>query len=309
MLALAVRSLWNRRFVALFTVLSIALSVALILGIERLRGEARDSFTNSASGIDLIVAPRGNPVQILMATVFGVGSTGTGLTWDTYELVADAPQVAWSVPIQMGDNHRGYPVIGTTSAYFEHFRHSGGRPLVFATGVVFDDDLPDGAVVGSEVAARFGYGPGTHIVNAHGAGSVSFDLHEDAPFTITGVLAQTGTALDRMVVVTLRGFDRIHEQTTPPPVDPFDLPNGGAAQYRAQASDSSEPGSEHRGHAPVAETQDMHTPDTHAEEEHAHDDHAESDAHDHHEPERINAIYVGLTDQTDIDCKIGRAHV
>ena len=77
----ALRSLWNRRFVAALTMLSIAMSVALILGVERLRGEARDSFTNSASGIDLIVAPRGNAVQILMATVSGVGTTGTGFGW------------------------------------------------------------------------------------------------------------------------------------------------------------------------------------------------------------------------------------
>ena len=126
MLGLALRSLWNWRFVAALTVLSIALSVALILGVERVRNETRDSFANSASGIDLIVAPRGNSVQILMATVFGVGSMGTGLAWQTYKLVEDLPQVAWSVPIQMGDNHRGFPVIGTTAAYFKRFRHSGG---------------------------------------------------------------------------------------------------------------------------------------------------------------------------------------
>lgn len=267
----ALRSLWNRRFVAILTTLSIALSVALILGVERLRGEARDSFTNSASGLDLIVAPRGNPVQILMATVFGVGTTGTGLAWETYERVAALPQVAWSVPIQMGDNHRGFPVIGTESAYFERFRHSGGRPLALATGRFFDDDEPDAVVVGAEVAARFGYTPGTVIVNAHGAGAVSFDLHDDAPFTIVGILAPTGTAVDRMVFASLQGFDEIHAARTPPPVDPFDMAEGGDAGPGEAVSA-----------APVA------------------GDHGHGDAQDdhHHEPATINAIYVGLEERT-----------
>ena len=154
MLGFSLRSLWNRRFVAGLTVLAISLSVALILGVERLRDGARDSFANSASGIDLIVAPRGNPVQILMATVFGVGGTGTGMTWDSFEWLEDRPEVAWAVPIQMGDNHRGYPVIGTDAAYFEHFRHSGGQPLSAAAGAFFTGDGADAAVVGAEVAAR-----------------------------------------------------------------------------------------------------------------------------------------------------------
>ena len=287
MFGFALRSLWNRRFVAALTVLAIALSVALILGVERLRTEARDSFTNSASGIDLIVAPRGNDVQILLATVFGVGTTGTGLAWETYELVEDLPQVEWSVPVQMGDNHRGYPVIGTTETYFERFRHSGGRPLSLAAGQAFDDAMAESAVVGAEVAARFGYRPGTVIVNAHGAGAVSFDLHDDAPFTITGVLAPTGTAVDRMVFVSLEGFDEIHAARTPPPSDPFDMGEG---------SDG------HEGEEGVAGDVGGHeVEDANADDEHDHtgEDHGSRDAHDdeRHEPAAINAIYVGLTDR------------
>ncbi len=239
-------------------------------------------------GIDLIVAPRGNAVQILMATVFGVGMTGTGLAWETYELVEDLPQVAWSVPIQMGDNHRGYPVIGTTAAYFERFRYSGGRPLALAQGQAFDDAMPEATVVGAEVAARFGYGPGAVIVNAHGAGAASFDLHDDAPFTITGVLAPTGTAVDRMVFVTLGGFDEIHAARAPPPADPFDMAEGGDAGLGAAAPEVREDEHDEEG--------------SHAEDERgrAGDAHGSGDPHDdhRHEPAAINAIYVGLTDRT-----------
>lgn len=273
MLGFSLRSLWNRRFVAGLTVLAISLSVALILGVERLRDGARASFANSASGIDLIVAPRGNPVQILMATVFGVGGTGTGMTWDSFEWLEDRPEVAWAVPIQMGDNHRGYPVIGSDAAYFEHFRHSGGQPLSLAAGTFLTGDGTDAAVVGAEVAARFDYAPGTVIVNAHGSGEVSFDLHDDAPFTISGVLAPTGTAVDRMVFVTLEGFDTLHAQEDAPLADPLD-----PAAMPVDGNDEHEAHDEHEDHG----------------------EHEGTEAKHGHEPDRINAVYVGLIDRTNV---------
>jgi putative ABC transport system permease protein len=319
MLGFSLRSLWNRRFVAGLTVLAIALSVALILGVERLRDGARDSFANSASGIDLIVAPRGNSVQILMATVFGVGGIGTGMTWDSFKWLEDRPEVAWAVPVQMGDNHRGYPVIGTDSSYFEHFRHSGGQPLSLEAGTFLAEDGADAAVVGAEVAARFGYGPGTVIVNAHGSGEVSFDLHDDAPFTISGVLAPTGTAVDRMVLVTLEGFDSIHAQEEVPLADPLDPEafsvDGHEDDAAHEAHDDHAPQSDHDSHDDHAAhddhgshgTNEAHNNAHDASEDHSehddhetHGDHADAEAGHGHEPDRINAVYVGLIDRTNV---------
>ena len=209
MIDLALKSLLNRRFVSFLTIVTIALSVVLILGVDRLRTEARTGFANSADGIDLIVASRGNPVQILLATVFGVGSTGNALSWETFEEVRELDTIGWAVPISMGDNHRGFPVIGTSTSYFDRFRHSGGTPLSFKKGHAFDEGAE--AVLGAEVALRFNYDTGSEIVLAHGSGDVSFHLHDDEPFTVVGVLASTGTAVDRMILVSLQGFDALHE--------------------------------------------------------------------------------------------------
>jgi putative ABC transport system permease protein len=270
LLTLGIRSLWNRRFVSALTVAAIALSVTLILGVERLRTEARSGFANSASGIDLIVAARGNPVQILLATVFGVGATGNGIDWESYEMVEALPGVDWTVPVAMGDNHRGYPVIGTTGAYFERFRHSGGKALELARGQVFDGVAQ--TVVGAEVARRLAYSIGDSIVLAHGAGDVSFDLHDDAPFTVSGVLKATGTAVDRLVLVSLEGFDAIHEE--------------------ADAESAADPFA-----AMPAQTQQVDDQSSH--EDHGDDHDADHDAEAHeHEAEQINAVYVGLTDRT-----------
>ncbi|GAB5438240.1 ABC transporter permease [Falsiruegeria mediterranea] len=298
MFDLCLKSLLNRRFVAMLTVLSIALSVALIVGVERLRAEARAGFANSASGIDLIIAARGNDVQILMATIFGVGSTGAGISWDSYEMIEELPQISWTVPIMMGDNHRGYPVIGTSEYYFEHFRHSGGQQLVFAEGVPFKS--PEGAVIGAKVAQAFGYTTGTEIVNAHGSGEIAFDVHDEAPFTVTGVLGHTGTAVDRMVFVSLEGFDALHKEPASKVADPFVMVDAPEAAEEHEDHDTA--------HSHKADHADSEFSDEHVKhgESHGHDDdhaqHSDPDEHDHgghdHEPATINAIFAGLEEKT-----------
>lgn len=302
MFNLCYKSLLNRRFIAALTVLSIALSVALIVGVERLRTEARAGFANSVSGIDLIIAARGNDVQILMATVFGVGTTGAGISWDSYEMIEGLPQVSWTVPIMMGDNHRGYPVIGTSEQYFDRFRHSGGQQLIFAEGVPFKSS--DGAVIGAKVAQAFGYTSGTEIVNAHGSGEVAFDVHDEAPFTVTGVLGHTGTAVDRMVFVSLEGFDALHEEPASEVADPFVLID--APEAAGEPEDNGQD-DDHAAHGEPDEHEEGHQDH---DESHAHEsDHKSevetvttSGGHDHgghdHEPGTINAIFAGLEEKT-----------
>ena len=304
MLALCIKSLSNRRVVALLTVLSMALSVALILGVERLRSDARQSFANSASGIDLIVAPRGNDVQILMSTVFAVGSTGTGISWESFEMVENLPQIDWAVPIMTGDNHRGFPVIGTSPQYFDRFRHSGGRALVFQSGKAFDG--ADGAVVGNEVASVLGYAVGAEIVIAHGSGDVSFDVHEDSPFSVSGVLQPTGTAVDRMVLVSLGGFDAMHEMDVADQKDPlasgFAVPTEAMSRHIEPKADGSEH-SDRDGHGQDENGSEEHGHDDHGEKAHGHDDYtAQEQGHQNHghEPGKINAVYAGLTDKSAI---------
>jgi putative ABC transport system permease protein len=290
MLKLGLLSLLNRRATLALTVASIGLSVALILGIERLRSEARDGFTDTVSGIDLIVAARGNHVQILMATVFGVGSTTNALDGATYAHLAGLPEVAWAVPLAHGDNHRGYPVVGTTTAYFERFRYAGDEPLTFAAGTSFAD--AEGAVVGAEVARKLGYAVGTEIVNAHGAGDVSFDVHDEAPFTISGVLETTGTPVDRMVYVSLDGFATIHAETKSVSRE------AGPLGRLAGRSSSIAPRREAGRHDAHEARQEEH----HQEAEQSdHDDHAVDGVDDHeehaghaHAPGKLNAVYIGL---------------
>ncbi|MEQ1880249.1 MAG: ABC transporter permease [Burkholderiales bacterium] len=208
---LAVRSLRNRWFTAGLTVFSIALAVTLLLGVERIRQASREGFAATISGTDLVVGARASPVHLLLYSVFHIGNATNNLRWASYETVARRPEVTWTIPLSLGDSHRGFRVLGTSAEYFRHFRFARERRLEFREGAAFESDKD--AVVGAEVAATLGYRPGDSIVIAHGAGDVSFSLHERHPLIVSGVLARTGTPVDRTVHVSLESLDEMHEDS------------------------------------------------------------------------------------------------
>ena len=205
---LAWRSLINRWPTALLTVMAVAASVALLLGVEKVRTGARESFADTISGTDLIVGARAGDVQLLLYSVFRIGNATANMTWESYEDLAARPEVAWIVPISLGDSHKGFRVLGTDNGYFEHYRFRRDHALTFAAGGPFQD-LFD-TVVGADVAERLGYRLGDPIVISHGIGDVSFVDHADKPFRIAGILAKTGTPVDRTVHISLEGLEAIH---------------------------------------------------------------------------------------------------
>lgn len=206
--ALAWASLRNRRATVLLTVVTLGLSVLLLLGIERVRAEARDAFLRSVAGTDLIVGARAHPVQLLLYSVFRLGEPTANLQWDTYEKLKALPPVAWTVPISLGDSHRGYRVVGTTGAYFQRMGFGEQRGLAFREGRAFGGLYE--AVIGADVADSLGYASGRGIVLAHGTARVATQEHDDQPFTVVGVLARTGTAIDQGVFVSLEAIEAIH---------------------------------------------------------------------------------------------------
>jgi putative ABC transport system permease protein len=205
---LAAGSVWNRRVTAGLTVLAVALSVTMLLGVEKLRRDAREAFANTISGTDLIVGARSGAVQLLLYSVFRIGNATNNISWDSYQDIASHPRVDWAVPISLGDSHRGYRVMGTSREYFERYRYAGSAPLQFSVGGVFEDVFD--AVLGAEVAEQLGYSLGDPLVVAHGAGEVSFADHDDKPFRVAGILEPTGTPVDRTVHVSLEGIEAMH---------------------------------------------------------------------------------------------------
>lgn len=208
LLGLAAQSAWNRRFVLSLVALSIALSTFLLLGIERIRADVRENFSQSVSGTDLIVGARTGGVQLLLYSVFRIGSATNNIRWSSVQAIGGHKAVAWTVPISLGDSHRGFAVVGTSRGYFEHFRYGDRQSLELALGKPFESVFD--AVLGADVAQRLGYALGDRIVLSHGDGKMSANDHADKPFTVVGVLRRTGTPVDRSVHIGLDGMQAIH---------------------------------------------------------------------------------------------------
>ena len=206
LIRLAWHSLLSRRLTVALTVFAIALSVALFLGVEKVRTGAKASFADTISGTDLIVGARSGGVQLLLYSVFRIGNATNNLTWQSYQDIAQRDEVAWIVPMSLGDSHRGFRVLGTTDEFFHRYKYRGNRDLAFTHGEVFGD-LFD-AVIGSDVAAQLDYELGQKIVVAHGL--ASFTEHDDKPFVVSGILEKTGTPVDRTVFVGLEAIEAIH---------------------------------------------------------------------------------------------------
>lgn len=207
-LDLAWRSLLNRRVSAFLTVLAVALSVALFLGVEKARNAAKSGFDNTISGTELIVGAPSGQINLLLYSVFRLGNATAEISWPVYEELAARDDIAWTVPISLGDSHRGFRVLGTTQAYFDHYKYGQRQDLSFETGQRFDD-LFD-AVIGAQVAKDLGYDLGTPMVLTHGLGAAGLSDHDNRPFRVIGILAPTGTPVDQTIHVSLEAITAIH---------------------------------------------------------------------------------------------------
>lgn len=203
---LALASLRTRSLTVAMSILAIAVSVMLFLGVEKVRTGTKASFADTISGTDLIVGARSGAVQLMLYSVFHIGNATNNVSWESYQDIAARPEVDWTVPISLGDSHRQFRVMGTTPAYFEHYKYRQGQSLRLSDGSVMSD-LFD-AVIGADVAAILQYDVGDPIVVAHGL--ASFTEHENQPFRISGILGKTGTPVDRTVIISLEGIEAIH---------------------------------------------------------------------------------------------------
>ncbi|WP_253652010.1 MULTISPECIES: ABC transporter permease [unclassified Vibrio] len=205
---LAWKSLINRKATAILTIMTVAISVILLLGVERIRTQAKDSFANTISGTDLIIGGRSGQVNLLLYSVFRIGNATNNIDWKSYQEFANHRAVDWAIPISLGDSHKGFRVMGTNHSYFEHYKFGSKQSLTFSEGQEFNGLFE--TVLGSDVAKQLGYHVGSEIIIAHGISDVGFSRHDNLPFKVVGILAPTGTPVDKTVHVSLEAIEAIH---------------------------------------------------------------------------------------------------
>ena len=207
-LSLAWKSARNRKVTAILSILTVAISVILLLGVERIRTQAKSSFANTISGTDLIVGGRSGQVNLLLYSVFRIGNATNNIDWKSYQEFSQHRSVKWAIPISLGDSHKGFRVMGTNHSYFEHYRYGQKQNLAFTKGREFQQLFE--AVIGADVAKKLGYQIGSEIIIAHGISDVGFSRHDNLPFKVVGILAPTGTPVDKTVHVSLEAIEAIH---------------------------------------------------------------------------------------------------
>jgi putative ABC transport system permease protein len=207
-LTLALKSLLHRKFSVLLTIFSITLSIFVMLGVDHIKVQAKKSFNHTISDVDLIVGSRTSSMNLLLYTVFRIGSPTNNISWASFERIKANDKVKWAIPLSLGDSHKGYRVIGTNNDYFEHYKYGNKHALTFSNGrnlhKVFD------VVIGFDVARTLGYQLDDKLTLAHGVVSTHFTQHSNKPFKVVGILKQTGTPVDQALQVSLEGLDTLH---------------------------------------------------------------------------------------------------
>jgi putative ABC transport system permease protein len=181
----------------------------VLIGVEHLRAEVKNNFERTVSGVDLIVGSRTSGINLLLFSVFKIGNPSNNIQWTSYQDITNNSQVAWSVPLSMGDSHQGYSVIGTTDDYFKYFKYGNKQNIYFGQGEPFKHLYE--VVLGSDVAKKLGYRLNQSLVMSHGTGKVSFTHHDDHPFKVVGILMPTGTPADQSLYIPLQSIDILHQ--------------------------------------------------------------------------------------------------
>ncbi len=206
---LAWKSLKNRKLATVMTICSMMISLVLLMSVERVRRAAESGFTQSLSGVDLIVGARSGSLQIVLYSVFNLGQATNNISIETYNEIKSRPEVEWTIPYSLGDGHRGFRVVATNQDFFKYYRYRSQEKISFNQGAEFSDYFD--VVIGSDVAETLNYKLGSSVTVAHGSSSGDGILkHDDKPFKVVGILKPTGTQIDRALYISLEAMEAIH---------------------------------------------------------------------------------------------------
>jgi putative ABC transport system permease protein len=302
---IALRSLQERGLASFLTGLSMALGVSLVVAVLTVLGTVSDSFRSGAGlGYNLVVGPKGSSLDLVLNTVYYLKRPIGKLPYSYYQQFQTGEFKKYTdlaVPVCLGDYLEDFRVVGTTPEYFTGLQIDQG-PLKFSAGGPFTTEWKKenvfSGVIGSTVARQLGLKVGSQFQPSHSAPGETAHKHD--PFTIVGILAPTGTPIDRGVFINLEGFyllddhakpvtaDAAHEHTDHDDDHDHAAPHADAADHDHDAHDHATADHDHEEHAAAAPDHDAHDladhhddDDDHEHADHAHDEH-DAEAHHHH---------------------------
>ena len=207
MIRIVAAAIRSRVVPTILVIIALTTSMALLLTVDRIQEATKKGFNQSLGGVDLVLGPRGSGIELVLYTVFHLGKPTNNITTETLKDIERNPFIEWAIPIALGDSHRGFRVISTTSEYFDRIQFDGDQSLSFSQGSAFQE--LNEVVLGSAVASELGYRRGSSIFVTHGSESLG-RTHDDFAFQVSGILNLTGTPIDRAIFVSLEGYELIH---------------------------------------------------------------------------------------------------
>ncbi|MFM7350378.1 MAG: ABC transporter permease [Erythrobacter sp.] len=204
MIGLALAYLRDRPLTTALNVLLLAISVAILVLLLQLGTQASDRLYRDARGIDLVVGAKGSPLQLILSSVFHIDQPTGNIPLSARTLLERDPAVAQVVPLALGDNFRGYRIVGTDAGFGQLYAAKLSQGRAFAA--------PMEAVIGAEVARATGAGVGQKFIGSHGLGEDEDGAqgHDHAPFKVVGILAPTGGAADRLILTPVESVWAVH---------------------------------------------------------------------------------------------------
>lgn len=204
-IAFAWRYLWSRPLAAALNLLLLTLGLASITFLLLVSHQISQAFDRDVAGIDVVVGAKGSPMQLILSGVFHLDVPTGNVPLAAVKALESNPQVAKIIPISLGDSFRGYRIVGTTPEYIRHYDAQLAQGTLWAK--------PMQAVVGAQVARQTGMKVGDSFVGTHGLAGGG-EEHKLSPYVVSGILADSHTVLDRLVLTATESVWQVHETDT-----------------------------------------------------------------------------------------------
>ena len=202
LIAVSWRYLWSRPLAAGLNLLLLTLGLASIAVVLLINHQLSRAFERDLSGIDAVVGAKGSPMQLILSGVFHIDAPTGNIPLAAVKELEANPQVGKLIPLSLGDNFRGFRIVGTSLDYVAHYR------ATLADGALWA--MPMQAVIGAQVAKQSGLRVGDSFVGSHGLGAGG-ESHGNTQYQVVGVLAASGSVLDRLILTAIESVWKVHE--------------------------------------------------------------------------------------------------
>ncbi len=205
-LTLAWTYLWSRPLAAALNLLLLSLGLASITFLILVSHQLDKAFERDLQGIDLVVGAKGSPMQLILSGVFHIDVPPGNVSLKAVLELEKHPLVAQVIPLSLGDSFQGFRIVGSSHDYITHYRAQ------LAQGKLWTQPMQ--VVLGAIAARKLGMAVGQTFVGSHGL-AAGGHAHGENFYTVVGVLAPSGSVLDRLILTDSASVWQVHEEHGP----------------------------------------------------------------------------------------------